>query len=222
MKQITFVSSILILILACCQGQQKIKSSEAVINNLSIDTGTFKTDSNMFYFPLESLKDTSIYIGHDTFTDTWYSHHLYAMREPVIFTDKSQNEIYRFTWLRTFHNPIAIRIEKHNDSYTLYWKLCNGAGGYQPGRLTVSKQLTIDKSTWSEFIKLLNQIDFWNLKTNEKIFGCDGSQWILEGKLLEQYHVVDRWTPDENSKFYHCCDFLIKLTDLKIKNDDKY
>lgn len=192
------------------------------MSNLNNFTPFVPIDSSQFYFPLETFHDTSIYIGHDNFANTWYSKHLFAMKEPVIFMDNSENEIYRFTWLRTFHNPVAIRIEKQGDSCLLYWKSCSGAGGYQPGKLTVNSQKIIEKATWNEFKSRLDQIDFWNLKTNEKVFGCDGARWILEGKSLQQYHVVDRWTPDDNSKYYQCCDFLIGLTDLKIKNKYKY
>ncbi len=145
------------------------------------------------------------------------------MNEPKLFLDTTKNEIYRFTWLRTFHNPVAIRIEKIGDTYTLYWKLCDGAGGYAPGQLTINKQKTIDKSTWDEFVNRVNQIDFWNIKSSEtEILGTDGSRWILEGKSSTNYHVVDRWTPSEKGQYYQCCNYLIGLTNLKIKSSDKY
>ena len=179
-------------------------------------------DSNQFYFPLDKFKDNSGFVGRDTFLVKWYSEQLFALREPVIYMDQSQKEIYRFTWLRTFDNPIAIRIEKQEDSYNLYWKLCNGAGGYEPGQLTIQKQKSINKLTWDEFKNRLKQTSFWNLKTIKIIGGLDGSEWILEGKTLDQYHVVDRWTPRENTKYYQCCDFLIGLTDLNITGNDKY
>lgn len=113
-----------------------------------------------------------------------------------------KKEIYRFRWSRTFHNPIAIRIEKHGEVYTLYWKLCNGAGGYQPGELIINKHKVIDKATWDEFQNRLTQLDFWKMNTNETSFGNDGSQWVLEGKTPKQYHVIDRWTPSEKSNYY--------------------
>lgn len=221
-KQTFLISLLLLTILTSCQGQGNATSTNASKYSLPIDTAFIPTDSTQFYFPLEIFRDTSIYVGQDTFVNTWYSKHLFAMKEPVIYTDKSQTETYRFTWLRTFHNPIAIRIEKNKDTYMLYWKLSDGAGGYQPGKLTINKQKKIDKSTWDEFQNHLNQIDFWKMNPNEKTFGNDGSQWILEGKTTTQYNVVDRWTPSEKSKYYECCDFLIGLTDLKIKRKDKY
>lgn len=212
------------LFLSTCMVACNLQSSKSrtAVYTLSKDTAFVPADSNQFYFPLEVFRDTSIYIGHDTFVDTWYSQHLFAMREPIFYADKSLNEYYRFTWLRTFHNPVAIRIEKRGDTYTLYWKLSNGAGGYQPGQLIINKQKVIDKATWDEFQKRLDQSDFWIMNTSERKFGNDGSKWILEGKTEKRYHVVDRWTPYEKNKYYQCCDFLIGLTDLKIKGDDKY
>ena len=34
------------------------------------------------------------------------------MEEPVLSSYKGDKEIYRFTWLRTFHHPVAVRLEK--------------------------------------------------------------------------------------------------------------
>lgn len=180
------------------------------------------TNKKQFYFPLDQFRDTSIYAGHETFVNVWYSQHLFAMREPVIFADKSSSEIYRFTWLRTFHHPVAIRIEKQGETYMLYWKLNDGHGGYKPGKLAVNAHKSINKAKWNLFKGKLKGIDFWNMKTNEKMFGNDGSQWILEGKEGKLYHVVDRWTPNNKRAYYQCCDFLIGLTNLEFTGDEKY
>ena len=186
-------------------------------------TKSIQPDSTEYYFPIEVLSDTSLLERHDKFLNNWYSSYLLAMKEPKLFLDTSQSEIYRFTWLRTFHNPIAIRIERNGNNYKLYWKLCNGTGGYEPGQLTVIKQKTLDKAAWDEFINRVNQINFWSLMTNEsEVLGSDGARWILEGKTSAKYHVVDRWTPSEKGNYYQCCDYLIGLTDLKIKGRDKY
>lgn len=215
---------LLLVILASCQSQSGNDSSQnSAKYSLLIDSALIPTDSTQFYFPLDVFKDTSIFVRRDTFVDSWYSKHLFAMKEPILFADKSQSETYRFTWLRTFHNPIAIRIEKRGNSYMLYWKLCDGAGGYQPGQLIIDQRKEIDKATWNEFQNGLAQIDFWNMQTNEtEISGTDGARWILEGKKDQQYQVLDRWSPSEKSKYYQVCYFLIGLTDLVIKEDEKY
>lgn len=148
------------------------------------------------------------------FRINWYGKHLDALDEPILNVSLP-TKVFRFTWLRTFNNPIVIRLENNNNSITLYWKVSDGAGGYEPGKIIInkSKKLTIKK--WYEFVANIFLIDFWNLPTVDNSFELDGSQWILEGKELGKYHVVDRWSGGE---IYRVCLKLLKLTDLKIKN----
>jgi hypothetical protein len=223
MRKIMTLLTFCMLSLISCYSQTNenltiIKSGNFVIT----DTSIIPSDSKQFYFPLKVFNDNKRHVGRDTFVNSWYSKHLFAMKEPIIYLDKSQNEIYRFTWVRTFDNPIIVRIEKHGNTYILFWKLCNGEGGFEPGELTLNEQKTIDKTTWDEFKNRINQINFWDLETNLESIAIDGSQWILEGKTSNKYHVVDRHSPYSKSKFYECCDFLIRLTDLKINNEEKY
>jgi hypothetical protein len=188
---------------------------------IQVDSSNIPIDSNQGYFPLEVFTDKDIYIGYDTFHVRWYSEHLWSMNEPLLFNKISDTESYRFLWLRTFHNPVSIRIERQENNYYLTWKLSNGAGGYRPGKLVINETKKIDKETWDKFYALIDSTDFWNLKTVEYNFGTDGSQWILEGSDSSRYHVVDRWTPKSGS-YYDCCNYLIGLTDLKIKSKDFY
>jgi hypothetical protein len=215
MKKLTTSILLFLLVTTLCFGQNNQTSTLNRLEKSTITDSKFvPTDSTQLYF-------SSSYV--DSFKNKWYSKHLFALREPIIFTDKSSCEIYRFTWLRTFHNPVAIRIEKLDSIYSLTWKLSSGAGGYEPGKIVINKHKTIDKQTWETFINKLNEINFWSLPTNEnENLGLDGSQWILEGKTPKHYTVVDRWTPNKNSKYYDCCNFLIELTDLKIIGRDKY
>ena len=91
-----------------------------------------------------------------------------------------------------------------------------------PGKLVINRQKKLDEQPWEEFIKKVAQTDFWNMVINRDDLGHDGSQWILEGKRGNQYHVVDRWSPNKKTKFYECCNFLLSLTDLLVKNGEKY
>ncbi len=149
----------------------------------------------------------------------WYAKHLKALKEPVL-SDSLPAKIFRFTWLRTFHNPIVIGLENNNDSITLYWKMCDGAGGYEPGNLIKDKKKQLSLIEWSQFLQKIDSLGFWNMKTTEnEIQGFDGAQWILEGKELGRYHVVDRWCGGNITPI--CLD-LLKMTDIKIKEDDIY
>lgn len=183
------------------------------------------------YFPIEAFssipKDWETNYNVDViwgiesavFSLNWYSSHLKALEEPVL-RDSLPAKIFRFTWLRTFHNPIVIRIENRNNTVTIYWKVNDGEGGYEPGKIIENKSKTLTLKEWTGIVDKINAINFWNLPSTEnEILGDDGAQWILEGKELGKYHVVDRWSGGEIGNL---CLELINLTDLKIKEDDIY
>jgi hypothetical protein len=174
---------------------------------------TTQLKAQVYYFPKENMDD---------FRNQWYSKQLSAMNEPVLYIDKTTDETYRFTWLRSFDHPIAITITKHGDGYLLIWKECSGAGGYKPGNIIVNKQKTITKDNWDFFQYRLKQVNFWTIATKDTTRGFDGAEWILEGKTPNRYHITDRWTPHEGTDYYKCCDFLLSLTDLNIPVKRKY
>lgn len=183
------------------------------------------------YFPISALAelpndwetnydiDVIWEIESAIFRLNWYSSHLSAMDEPVL-TDSLPTKIYRFTWLRSFHNPIVIGLENSNDTITLYWKVTNGAGGYEPGEIVKNNSKKITIKEWRDITSNIDSVDFWNLSsTNSGFPGTDGAQWLLEGKELGRYHMVDRWSGGEIGR---ACLELLKLTNLSIKEDEIY
>ena len=176
--------------------------------NYSVNVIDYVSGSDFKYYGVESA----------IFSINWYSKHLVALEEPVL-SDSLPKKIFRFTYLRTFDNPIVIRIENANDTISIYWKVSDGAGGYEPGKLIKNKKKALTVSDWEKIENEISSIKFWSLPTVEKVLGTDGSQWILEGKTLGNYHVVDRWCGGIISLV---CKDLIKLTDLKIKEDKIY
>ena len=206
MKNTIILFIILLFFVPFCQGQKEEKNP--------------KNDTLQLYFPIDIL-DKGAHSADSGWRNAVYSGLLQTMKEPVIYRDNTNNEIYRFTWFRTF-NPIVIRIEKQDNKYMLYWKQYDDVG-HSSGQLITDLQKELDENTWIEFKSLLNEIDFWNLETNQKNqYSFDGSQWILEGKNSFQYHVVDQWRPNKKSKYYQICDLLIRLTGLKTSNRNKY
>ena len=203
------------------------QTKDNLISNFQRDT--LKADSvdenisdSRFYFPVAKRIDTNKCIGLDSFTNRWYSKNLSAMNEPILFTGNINKKVFRFTWLRTFHNPIVIRIERENDSINLFYKMTNGAGGYEPGEIVIDKKMKLTLNDWDKFIHLVDSCHFWTVLPCEKLIeGLDGSQWILEGATNEYYQVIDKWTPREGA-YYDCCNYLIELTDLEVKKKEKY
>ena len=151
----------------------------------------------------------------DDLVQSLYGKPLCAMNEQPM-TPRAVDEAYRFLWLRTFHHPIAIRVWRKGEERNMAFKELDGAGGYDPGKLiaNLTRRLTTDE--WDKFIKLLQQASYWQLPTESRNGGRDGAQWILEGKKDEQYHVVDRWSP-EGGSYREACLYLLKLSGQKQK-----
>ncbi|MDR0895721.1 MAG: hypothetical protein LBN06_10560, partial [Prevotellaceae bacterium] len=116
------------------------------------------------------------------------------MHEPILYNKPMDKEVIRFTWLRTFHNPIAIRIEKSSQGITMYWKRCDGAGGYEPGKLIANKKKGITEEQWQQLMSLLDKASFWNPVLEEEEIGFDGAQWIVEAAGGDFYHVMHTWS----------------------------
>jgi len=179
--------------------------SSAARRNSHDDTGL------VFHFPTADL---------DTFSNSWYSRMLTALGEPALFDLKTESEIYRFTWLRTFHNPIAFRIEKGDSGITLTTKLCAGAGGYNPGPIALDRTIALTSDQWETFLEKLKILNFWSIPSTEKRSGRDGAVWILEGRTQSAYHFPSRWSPPYtgDARYAECGKYLLALSGLKIKN----
>jgi len=161
---------------------------------------------SIFFLPSSLLADDEYFPGKifserpgiQKFVSDWYCQHLKALGEPSVYQKRTKENktIIRFTWLRTFDHPIVFRLETNNDgSGTLYTKVTNGAGGYQPGVIIKDVTKTIQKQTVSTFITSVENNEFWGLPSRIETSGLDGSHWIIEYVSNGKYHLVDRWSP---------------------------
>lgn len=176
------------------------------------------------YFPKKTFTDG--WENSDAFTNEWYGKHLKAMGEKSLIKVSDQNpEIYRFLWLRTFHHPIFVRVERTSaHSFDLISRELDGAGGYEPGENYRTIRRSLDENEWCEFIKILAKANYWKLPTNQPDeMGNDGAQWILEGVKDGRYHIVDRWTP-QSGEFREACIYLLRLSHIDVDRlkDDLY
>jgi hypothetical protein len=163
----------------------------------------------------------------DDFKAKWYSTQLRALKEPSFFilAKNPASNSYRFLWLRTFHHPVAIRVDhqQSNDSWILTVKVASGAGGYSPGTITTN---TSRKLTAQEAESLVSKVEsggFWNAPDPvDEPTGEDGSQWIIEGAKAGHYHVVDRWMPKNGPAHDLGLFFAFDLAKLSIPKSDIY
>ena len=72
------------------------------------------------------------------------------------------------------------------------------AGGYDPGKLTQNRTVTISVEETNRFLNQVQSHNFWSLPSVEQTpGGPDGADWIIEGVKARSYHVVDRWSPQD-------------------------
>jgi len=183
---------------------------------------TNKFENTTMYFPKNILDDNE---KLDSFRINWRAKHLKAMNEPSFLSVPDEvNEAYRFLWLRSFHHPIAVRVWRVGEQRCLTVKELDGAGGYEPGKIIVNETRPLTENQWIAFKVKLEQGNFWNLPSHNKHIGLDGAEWIVEGSKekdykVRTYHVVDRYDGGDNRL---ACLYLLRLSELKIKEDDIY
>jgi hypothetical protein len=139
------------------------------------------------------------------FARNWYSLQLAAAAEPSLYLAAqgprpADGATLRFTWLRSFHHPVTIRIETTGPGrHRLVAKQLSGAGGYDPGHVdrTLDRALTPDEA--GRLAAMLARTRIFDLAPDPCGGGADGAQWIFEGVDAGGYHFVDRWTPREGA-----------------------
>ena len=174
------------------------------------------------YFPNGALSD---YDRVDSFKARWYSDQLRALEEPSLLeeADTPSRQSYRFVWLRTFHHPVAVRLDIMSDGTgKLTVKIANGAGGYKPGKLIENTSPSVTQKQTDKFLEQVKDAGFWELSSYEKTSGCDGAEWIIEGVKDGKYHVVNRWTPGKGPVRELGMTLAFELARLKIPKDELY
>jgi len=144
------------------------------------------------YFPVKTKPGEE---GISKFEADWYGKSLARMKEPQLpaLAKEMNAEVYRILILPTWGNPIAVRIQKHGEVYSLFGRRLNGQGGYDPGGPAEAKDLELGAEDSKALDILIHNLDFFQMPTDDDVRGFDGDEWILEGISNGKYHVVQRW-----------------------------
>jgi hypothetical protein len=160
------------------------------------------------------------------FIAKWYSSQLTALQEPSLFemARVSSNGSYRFLWLRSFHHPVAIRVDiKADGTGILTTKVANGTGGFHPGVLTMNTSTPLTQEQTRVFLAEIGNEAFWSIPSmNDRDSGVDGAQWVVEGVHAGKYHAVDRWSPKTGAIRELGLLFLKDLAHMKIPDRELY
>lgn len=204
-------------------------------------------DSLAFYFPsiLNDSQNKKVRNpAFRNFEQNWYSSSLYSLKEPILFTKKDNQTIYRLLWLRSFHPPVSFTLKEFNGNYYLNTKMIDRQPAFYPevlGNCTESGNLILDTlkkadrlafikfnevlkinyEKWEEFENIIAKNDFWSLSSPiPPDYANDGSNWILEGYSKGKYHFIARRNLHEDVR--ECANFFLKQTGLKLSKGSIY
>jgi hypothetical protein len=134
--------------------------------------------------------------------------------------DKANNKVdetYRFFWIPSFDNAVAIRIWRIGDKQFLVVKKVDGEG-FEAGKLSYEKSRSLTEEEWLKFIDLLDQTSFWKMTTKDVDEDpvTDGAYYMIEGNKDNQFHEVHRGTGNNGiSEVRELGAYLLGLSELK-------
>ena len=198
MRALAYLGLLVIALLACdSESVPPARSAAAATTTLIVvpdGAGVPAAECNIKegFFPGTGIEDR----------EEWYGAHLSALGEhPLCLRPGAPDEVYRLTWLPSFHPSVIVRIDNDSARYRLVAKVESGAGGYDPGHLVRDTVLLLSNAERGELTGLLSASRFWREPTTPPPYGragTDGAQWIIEGLAQRRYHVVDRWSPSRD------------------------
>lgn len=165
-----------------------------------------------YLFEIESSNSTSKYITEQ----------LSDLKESNLSMKKVSDEtqIYRFTALPSFSNPVCITIEKSRTGMKLNWSIGKGMAGYEPKGIKKSGNKKISEKEWADFLKLFKNIDYPSLPNNTYFLMTDGTTWLLENKTTTIYNAKE--TNNPNQAFTETFHYLVKLAKIKLERENAY
>jgi hypothetical protein len=173
---------------------------------------------SLSYFPRTTYSEVGDKI--DSMSFIWYSKILSDFDEPKLIS-KQNRSVYRFTWTRSFHEIMIIRLVISGDSGTLLTKT-EIRKSIQQDKFSVDNKvryrldsMRIEHSAIANFQVLINDNDFWKMNNTWDISAShDGAGWLLEAYDKENgYKMLYRHSPGQKEQnFRDICLFLIRLT----------
>jgi hypothetical protein len=136
----------------------------------------------------------------DDFEADWFGGELRRLEEPSLYLASleegaANRRIIRFTWIRSFHEPTAVRIDVLTDgSATLTAK--QRASGFQGANRTLQRALSEHERV--QLGDILADTAVLEQAPKACVLGMDGANWIIENAGgPEGYRYVNRWSPED-------------------------
>ncbi|MEO8146223.1 MAG: hypothetical protein ABI723_01235 [Bacteroidia bacterium] len=193
-------------------------------------------DLSTSYFLKIIMPDTlNIDLKNDSIRDEMYSRILYSSKELIYYNYYLGHDVYRFLWIRALDVPVIFSIHNKNGNVWLEVKIPRSVteedgksksyyyeskdsslvkyGAINTSDFALNQKRNLSIKEWNTFETLLKETDFLNIPSYNIVDGFDGSSWIIEAHLKDNYKVVERWNPEND--FKKCGEYLITLSGLQ-------
>jgi hypothetical protein len=166
------------------------------------------------YFP-----QAAFYGDHkrDLLVRSWYARYLAQMKEPSLLDSHTSdnNGIYRFTWLRSFHSKVVVRVWTDAGGGMLTVKELTAEKENRVGYVSVDQTRRLTTDEWAEFVRLSNKLCLWRLSsTLGDAIATDGAWWVFEAHSAGYYQVIARQAPE--TPYRDLCLYMLKLSGLPL------
>jgi hypothetical protein len=154
--------------------------------------------------------------GHFHFTK-WSSDVLYRFHEPDFSSYKGDGDFIRFVWLRSFENPVVVRVNRFSD--TVYANIKELGRREEELYVVKDTMILLGPGNWQEFSRPLEQHRFWDSPPEPASKEMDGATWYLECKSGGKYRVIEGWDSGRLSSEYlrNYLDPLILFTEQYVR-----
>ncbi|MBN8226067.1 hypothetical protein JYK02_00925 [Corallococcus macrosporus] len=157
-------------------------------------------------------------------TQCWLSYKLLALEEASLLPLDPDKEVYRFTWIPSFHGNRVIRVEHWGNIHSLHVKV----EGTADGALSMDRRVLLTPTQWEALQQRLEQAGFWTLERftlPHSVYASDGASWLFEGGRQGRYRALDIGVhgPDgRTGPFHDLGAFLVELSGIPVTDDTPY
>jgi hypothetical protein len=132
---------------------------------------------------------------------------------------------FRLIWVRTFDNPIIVRVSNQGSQIQGRMVRLNG-NGYNAGEIMKQETFSLTAKEWSRITNSIGKAPFWALAAfDTKHKGNDGARWVLEVSTQGRYHVVERWSPSQSTElsgFMGACTEILQAAGIDLDREVVY
>jgi hypothetical protein len=129
----------------------------------------------------------------DDFEAGWFGSILREAGEPSLLRTRPEDDawIVRLSWLRSFHDPMIVRVERRRGGLHLSAIRLHAIGS-EPGSTLVERALTPAET--DRLLRALSAADLATQSGGQCEVGLDGAHWIFEQRTATEHLAVDHWT----------------------------